>query len=100
MTCDIGWQIADVGRNTCFCDATDMVTQPPRLTLQNPCSKGKPLQNVASGFSTMLVGYMRISTSETRQSTDLQRDALVGAGVDPRDLHSDVASVPRSNDQG
>ena len=40
----------------------------------------------------MLVGYMRISTSETRQSTDLQRDALVGAGVDPRNLHSDVAS--------
>ena len=40
----------------------------------------------------MLVGYMRISTSETRQSTDLQRDALVAAGVDPRNLHSDVAS--------
>ena len=40
----------------------------------------------------MLVGYMRISTSETRQSTDLQRDALIGAGVDPRNLHSDVAS--------
>ena len=40
----------------------------------------------------MLIGYMRISTSETRQSTDLQRDALVGAGVDPRNIHSDVAS--------
>ena len=40
----------------------------------------------------MLVGYMRISTSETRQSTDLQRDALMAAGVDPRNLHSDVAS--------
>ena len=40
----------------------------------------------------MLVGYMRISTSETRQSTDLQRDALVAAGVDPRNIHDDVAS--------
>ena len=40
----------------------------------------------------MLVGYMRISTSETRQSTDLQRDALIAAGVDPRNIHSDVAS--------
>ena len=40
----------------------------------------------------MLLGYMRISTSETRQSTDLQRDALIAAGVDPRNLHSDVAS--------
>ncbi len=60
--------------------------------LQNPRLQPKLLQNVASGFSTMLVGYMRISTSETRQSTDLQRGALVGAGVDPRNLHSDVAS--------
>lgn len=40
----------------------------------------------------MLVGYMRISTSETLQSTDLQRDALVAAGVDPRNLHVDMAS--------
>ena len=40
----------------------------------------------------MLVGYMRISTSETRQSTDLQRDALLRAGVDPRNIHSDIAS--------
>ena len=40
----------------------------------------------------MLVGYMRISTSETRQSTDLQRDALMAASVDPRNIHDDVAS--------
>ena len=40
----------------------------------------------------MFVGYMRISTSETLQSTDLQRDALVAAGVDPRNLHVDMAS--------
>ena len=40
----------------------------------------------------MLIGYMRISTSETRQSTDLQRDALIAAGIDPRNVHDDVAS--------
>ena len=40
----------------------------------------------------MLVGYMRISTSEGRQSTGLQRDALVAAGVDARNIHEDVAS--------
>ncbi len=40
----------------------------------------------------MLVGYMRISTSETRQSTDLQGDALVAAGIDPRNIHDDMAS--------
>ena len=50
------------------------------------------MQNILLRFSAILVGYMRISTSETRQSTDLQRDALVASGVDPRNLHSDVAS--------
>ncbi len=29
----------------------------------------------------MLIGYMRVSTDNDRQSTDLQRDALVAAGV-------------------
>ena len=43
----------------------------------------------------MLVGYMRISTSKTRQSTDLQRDALVGAGVEPRNLRSNVFSLAK-----
>jgi len=28
----------------------------------------------------MLIGYMRVSTANDRQSTDLQRDALVAAG--------------------
>jgi hypothetical protein len=29
----------------------------------------------------MLVGYVRISTSDDRQSTDLQSDALLSAGL-------------------
>jgi len=37
----------------------------------------------------MLVGYVRISTSDDRQNTDLQRDALQLAGVDPRNIHED-----------
>jgi DNA invertase Pin-like site-specific DNA recombinase len=32
----------------------------------------------------MLVGYMRVSTDSNRQVLDLQRDALVAAGVDER----------------
>ena len=32
-------------------------------------------------LSYMLVGYMRVSSADERQSVDLQRDALVGAGV-------------------
>ena len=43
----------------------------------------------------MLVGCMRISTAETRQSTDLRRDALISAGVDPRNIHFDVASCAK-----
>jgi DNA invertase Pin-like site-specific DNA recombinase len=38
----------------------------------------------------MLVGYMRISTADERQSVDLQRDALQVAGVDERHLHEIV----------
>lgn len=40
----------------------------------------------------MLVGYVRVSTSDDRQNTDLQRDALVAAGVDPRNVYEDRAS--------
>jgi hypothetical protein len=41
----------------------------------------------------MLVGYVRISTADDRQSTDLQRDAMLSAGVDERNIHED--KVPR-----
>jgi DNA invertase Pin-like site-specific DNA recombinase len=33
----------------------------------------------------MLIGYMRVSKADGSQATDLQRDALVAAGVDPAD---------------
>jgi DNA invertase Pin-like site-specific DNA recombinase len=37
----------------------------------------------------MLIGYMRVSSDNDRQSTDLQRDALIAAGVDARHLFED-----------
>lgn len=40
----------------------------------------------------MLVGYVRVSTSDDRQSTDLQRDALVAVGIDERHIYADRAS--------
>ncbi len=40
----------------------------------------------------MLVGYMRVSSDNDRQSTALQRDALLAAGVDARHLFEDRAS--------
>jgi DNA invertase Pin-like site-specific DNA recombinase len=38
----------------------------------------------------MLIGYMRVSTVD--QSTDLQRDALMAAGIDERDIYVDKIS--------
>ncbi|MEX5265782.1 recombinase family protein [Kocuria sp. CPCC 205231] len=40
----------------------------------------------------MLVGYMRVSKADGSQTTDLQRDALLGAGVETEALYEDKAS--------
>jgi len=48
----------------------------------------------------MLVGYMRVSRDHDRQTTALQRDALLDAGVDPRQLFEDKASGARDDRAG
>jgi DNA invertase Pin-like site-specific DNA recombinase len=48
----------------------------------------------------MLVGYMRVSSVDDRQSVNLQRDALIAAGVDERHLHADKASGARDDRPG
>ena len=48
----------------------------------------------------MLVGYMRVSTEGGRQVLDLQRDALLAAGVDERHLYEDHASGSRGDRAG
>jgi DNA invertase Pin-like site-specific DNA recombinase len=48
----------------------------------------------------MLVGYMRVSSDSDRQSTDLQRDALLSAGVDARHLFEDRASGAKDDRPG
>ena len=48
----------------------------------------------------MLVGYMRVSSDNDRQTTNLQRDALIQAGVDPRHLYEDKASGARDDRKG
>jgi DNA invertase Pin-like site-specific DNA recombinase len=40
----------------------------------------------------MLVGYMRVSKADGSQTLDLQRDALLSAGVDPSRVYEDHAS--------
>lgn len=48
----------------------------------------------------MLIGYMRVSSSDERQSVALQRDALLAAGVDERHFHQDRASGARDDRPG
>lgn len=48
----------------------------------------------------MLVGYMRVSTDGDRQVLDLQRDALLATGVDPRHLYEDRASGSQGDRNG
>ena len=48
----------------------------------------------------MLVGYMRVSTDSDLQVLDLQRDALLSAGVDERHLFEDRASGSRGDRAG
>lgn len=52
------------------------------------------------GFPHMLVGYMRVSTDGARQGLDLQRDALLTAGVDERHLFEDRVSGSRGDRAG
>ena len=48
----------------------------------------------------MLIGYMRVSKSDGSQSTQLQRDALLAAGVSPDHLYEDLASGRRDDRPG
>ncbi len=48
----------------------------------------------------MLVGYMRVSKADGSQVTDLQRDALRAAGIEPQHLYEDAASGKREDRPG
>lgn len=48
----------------------------------------------------MLVGYARVSTDSDKQSTDLQHDALLKAGVDSRHIYEDKASGAKDDRTG
>lgn len=51
-------------------------------------------------YPPMLVGYMRVSSDSERQSTDLQRELLLAAGVDPRHLFEGHASGAKDDRTG
>ncbi|SDE55337.1 recombinase family protein [Ruegeria marina] len=48
----------------------------------------------------MLIGYARVSKADGSQSLDLQKDALVEAGVDEKQIYSDQASGKKDDRPG
>ena len=48
----------------------------------------------------MLIGYMRVSKGDGSQVLDLQRDALLAAGVEERQLYEDLASGAKDDRPG
>src|SRR5208337_1640369 len=48
----------------------------------------------------VLIGYMRVSKADGSQTLDLQRDALLAAGVKPGRLYEDHASGKRDSRPG
>src|SRR3954453_18520224 len=48
----------------------------------------------------MLLGYMRVSRADGSQVLDLQKDALLAAGVEPGHLYQDLASGKRDDRPG
>jgi DNA invertase Pin-like site-specific DNA recombinase len=48
----------------------------------------------------VLIGYTRVSRADGSQTLDLQRDALLAAGVEPGHLYENQASGKRDNRPG
>ena len=48
----------------------------------------------------MKIGYIRVSKSDGSQVLDLQRDALIDAGVDPERIYKDLASGRKDDRPG
>jgi DNA invertase Pin-like site-specific DNA recombinase len=48
----------------------------------------------------MLIGYMRVSKNDGSQTLDLQKDALIAAGVDEERLYHDYASSKQDSRPG
>src|SRR5215217_5131651 len=61
---------------------------------------GNPVLEVFRHADWLLIGSMRVSSSDERQVVDLQLDALLAAGVDERHLHQDKQSGGRDDRAG
>jgi hypothetical protein len=64
----------------------------------NPVAMRYYAETLNKKFPHMLIGHIRVCSKSGRQTTDLQRDALLGMGVDARHLFEDHAAAPRMTD--
>ena len=64
------------------------------------CRIYKVFRNSKNGVCPMFIGYMRVSSEGDRQTTDLQKNALLQAGVDPRHIFEDKASGAKDKKSG
>jgi DNA invertase Pin-like site-specific DNA recombinase len=69
----------------------------PQKALKQRRPKNGRLRDRATG---PLIGYMRVSKADGSQMLDLQRDALLAAGVTERHLYSDTASGKKDDRPG
>ena len=62
--------------------------------------KNDRLRDARNRSRAALIGYMRVSKADGSQVLDLQRDALIVAGVPERSLYSDTVSGKRDDRPG
>jgi DNA invertase Pin-like site-specific DNA recombinase len=68
---------------------------------QNGAKTQRPKNGrLRDGPPALLIGYMRVSKADGSQVLDLQRDALLAAGVSERHLYSDTASGKQDDRPG
>jgi DNA invertase Pin-like site-specific DNA recombinase len=80
--------------------AAGMIGDPWAKNVRKKLSQCSIVRTSNQRFFVMLVGYMRVSSESDRQITDLQRDALLAAGVDARHLFEDHASGAKDDRLG
>lgn len=70
--------------------------------MTKPCGRGTRSGFVTQTdvFVTILIGYARVSKADGSQMHDLQRDALMKAGLDPAHIYEDAASGRRDDRPG
>ena len=59
------------------------------------CSVNGRLYYIIFLKNNMLIGYARVSKSDGSQNIDLQKDALIKAGVNPKNIYEEYASGKR-----